>query len=423
VGHWYAFETISNPKADSLQIIAPLSEVYGRMPVYHICNVFYILFTIACALAKDLKMLIAFRFLAGCWSITPLTIGPGTIADMTTVEKRGTAMSLWALGPLLGPSVGPVVGGYLGSAAGWQWIFWALTIAISITSVGAFFGMRESYAPVLLERKTKRLRKETGNEDLRSKLDLALSPKQHFTRAIVRPTKLMFLSPICALMSLYIAVIYGTLYVLFTTYTFVFRDTYGFSASSVGLMYLGTGVGMMFGLAFLIVTSDRTVKRLTKRHEELYKPEYRLPPLIWSAWVLPAGLFVYGWSVQYKVCRIVWFPVIVKQADQHQIHWIVPLIGTALFGGGQVLNFMTINTYLVDTFTRYAASAVAASTVLRAILGAVLPLVGLPIYNTMGLGWGNSMLAFLGLALYPLAFFFFFYGEKIRTHPKMQVSL
>lgn len=275
------------------------------MPVYHICNLGYICFTIACALATNLNMLIVFRFLQGCWSIAPLTIGPGTIADITTVERRGTAMSLWALGPLLGPSVGPVAGGYLGAAAGWRWIFWALTIAIGVMSLFAFLCMRESYAPVLLERKTKRLRKETGNNDLRSRLDLGLQPKQLFIRAIVRPTKLLFLSPICALMSMYIAIIYGTLYILFTTFTFVFRDTYGFSPSSVGLMYLGTGVGMMFGLAFLIAISDRTVKQLTAKNGGEYKPEYRLPPLIYSAWVLPVGLFIYGWTVQYKVGRTI----------------------------------------------------------------------------------------------------------------------
>lgn len=84
---------------------------------------------------------------------------------------------------------------------------------------------------------------------------------------------------------------------------------------------------------------------------------------------------------------------------------------------------MTINTYLVDTFTRYAASAVAASTVLRAILGAVLPMAGLPMYNKLGLGWGNSLLAFAALGLYPLAFIFYVYGERIRTHPRLQVSL
>lgn len=168
-------------------------------------------------------------------------------------------------------------------------------------SLVALIFMRESYGPVLLERKARRIRAETGDDSYRSKLDDGKQPKELFTRAIVRPTKLLFLSPICSLMSLYLSLVYGTLYVLFTTFTFVFKENYGFSSSTVGLVYLGVGIGMMFGLAFLILTSDRTLKKLRTRNGGQYKPEYRLPPLMYTAWVLPVGLFIYGWAVQYKV--------------------------------------------------------------------------------------------------------------------------
>jgi MFS family permease len=98
---------------------------------------------------------------------------------------------------------GPVCGGFLSQAAGWRWIFWVLAIAIGVVSIAAAPIIRETYAPVLLERKTARLRKETGNPNLRSKMQLNLTPKEVFIRAIARPTKLLFLSPICGLMSLY----------------------------------------------------------------------------------------------------------------------------------------------------------------------------------------------------------------------------
>ena len=107
-----------------------------------------------------------------------------------------------------------------------------------VVAIGMAFFMRETYAPVLLERKAQRLRKETGNPNLRSKLDTGLPPKERFTRSIVRPMKMLFLSPIVMLLSLYIAVIYGYLYLLFTTITEVFEGTYQFSQGSVGLAYL-----------------------------------------------------------------------------------------------------------------------------------------------------------------------------------------
>lgn len=184
-------------------LIAPLSELYGRLVVYHTCNLGYLVFTVACALATNMNMLIGFRFLAGCFGVAPVTIGGGTVADMMKPEDRGLAMSIWASGTLLGPVVGPICGGFLSDAAGWRWIFWVLAIAIGVVSIGAAPVIRETYAPVLLERKTRRLRKETGNSNLRSKLELNLPPKEVFIRAITRPTKLLFLSPICGLMSLY----------------------------------------------------------------------------------------------------------------------------------------------------------------------------------------------------------------------------
>jgi len=89
-------------------VIAPLSEMYGRLPLYHICNVLFVAFTVACAKAPNLGGLIAFRLLAGLAGSCPLTIGAGSLADMISKEKRGAAMSSWALGPLFGPVIGPI---------------------------------------------------------------------------------------------------------------------------------------------------------------------------------------------------------------------------------------------------------------------------------------------------------------------------
>ncbi|KAF7185479.1 Efflux pump radE [Pseudocercospora fuligena] len=385
-------------------VIAPCSELYGRLPVYHICNIGFIGFTIACGRAQSMGELCAYRFLQGVWGVCPVTIGGGTIADLFIPEQRGAAMAIWAMGPLLGPVVGPVAGGFLSEATSWRWIFYVIAIATGLIAILAAIGIRETYAPILLERKASKLRKSTGNRNLRSKLDTGLNPRQLFLRAIVRPTKMLFLSPICFLMTLYMSIVYAFLYLLFTTFTFVFEDQYGFSASIVGLVYIGLGVGNFIGLGTLGFMSDRIAKRLTAKNGGQLKPEYRLPPLIWGGPFIPAGLFIYGWTAQY------------------QVHWIVPLIGTTFIGIGLIAAFMCINTYLVDTFTLYAASAMAANTVLRSIFGGVFPLFGLQMYDTLGLGWGNSLLAFIGIALLPIPWLFYAYGERIRTHPKFQIK-
>ena len=84
---------------------------------------------------------------------------------------------------------------------------------------------------------------------------------------------------------------------------------------------------------------------------------------------------------------------------------------------------MTIMTYLVDAFHIYAASAIAANSLLRSLAGALLPLAGLKMYNKLGIGWGNSLLGFISLALIAIPVVFSRYGERIRTNPRFQVKL
>jgi MFS family permease len=271
-----------------------------------------------------------------------------------------------------------------------------------VFSVAAFLLLKETYGPVLLQKKTNRLRKETGNEALRSKLDPGLTKKDYFVRAIVRPSKMLLMSPIVVLFSIYMAVVYGYLYLIFTTLTLVFEVRYGFSQGSVGLTFLGIGVGSLLGLLVFGTLSDRIIQWMAKGGE--MKPEYRLPPLIPGSCLIPIGLFWYGWSAQEKV------------------HWIMPIIGTAWIGVGLIATFMCIQTYLVDCFTIYAASAIAANTVLRSLVGAFLPLAGPDMYKALGLGWGNSLLAFIALAMVPITWLFYKYGEKIRKHPRFQVQ-
>ena len=353
--------------------LAPLSELYGRLWVYHVNNVLFIIWNIASAVAPNIGALMVFRLLAGIAGSCPITIGGGSIADMIVQEKRGASMAVFALGPLLGPCIGPVAGSFLSQAAGWRWIFWLLAIAVSpmvisietyansfqggVLSTFALFFLRETFDPVLLQRRVNKLRKETGNMQLRSKLDKGISKKEHFKRAIVRPTKMLLFSPIVLVLSIYMAVVYGYLYLLFTTLTEVFEGQYGFSQGTVGLTFLGIGVGSLLGLFTFGLVSDKLVKRMSAKGE--MKPEYRLPPLIPGSLVIPIGLFWYGWTAQ-----------------THQ-HWILPIIGTMWVGLGLLATFMPIQTYMVDAFTIYAASAIAANTVLRSLVGGTYSFYGI----------------------------------------------
>ncbi|KAH8166234.1 hypothetical protein CIB48_g2024 [Xylaria polymorpha] len=388
-------------------LLAPLSEIYGRVPVYHACNIGFVAFSVACALAPSLDSLIAFRFLAGLFGVAPITNGGGTVADMIPQKQRGTVLAVFSIGPLLGPIIGPIAGGFLSNAKGWRWNFWLLAIISGFITVFMFFVMKESYAPVLLERKAERLRKETGNDLLRSKLDIGLSPSDFFKRSAVRPVKMFIYSPVVAIMALYTALTYGYLYVQFTTMTEVFQGVYGFSTSLVGLSFIGLGVGSLIGVVIYSSTSDKYITKKaaeadrlaeeTGKEKQGMKPEYRLPLLPLGAICIPIGLFIYGWTAEKKV------------------HWVVPIIGTAFGGIGNILVFFSIQTYLVDAFTIYAASALASNTIIRSVAGAVLPLAGLRLYERLGYGWGNSLLAFIAILFLPVSFVLLKYGERLRT--------
>lgn len=209
----------------------------------------------------------------------------------------------------------------------------SLTIEWKSGTVGAvsLAVLRESYAYVLLDRKTHRRRRETGQPNLRSIRDTGRTPRDWFVCSIVRPTRMLFLSPIVFLLSVYVAVIYGYLYLLFTTIPDVFKDHYGFSQGSVGLAYLGIGCGSIIGLCCLSLVSDRLFRYLTTTHGGASKPEYRLPPMIAGSWLVPLALFWYGWAV-----------------EKH-MHWIWPIVGTSFLGAGLVMAMVSLSTHSART--------------------------------------------------------------------------
>lgn len=111
--------------------LAPLSELYGRVIIYNVANILFLGFTIMCAVSQNGSMLLAARFLSGFAGVATITIGSGTIADIMPREKRGKAVSIWSVGTILGPMVGPIIGGYVAQVAGWRWMFWIVSIAVS----------------------------------------------------------------------------------------------------------------------------------------------------------------------------------------------------------------------------------------------------------------------------------------------------
>ncbi|CAG8960000.1 hypothetical protein HYFRA_00013188 [Hymenoscyphus fraxineus] len=387
-------------------LFAPLSEIYGRVILYNVSNVLFLGFTVMCALSQNQAMLLTARFFSGFTGVASLTIGSGTIADMMPRETRGKAVSIWSVGTILGPAVGPIIGGYVAQAYGWRWIFWVLSIALGVVTVVAFLTLTETYAPVLLERKAERIRFETGDSRYKSKLESDLRRRDLLRTSFLRPVKLLIFYPIVTVMCLYYAALYGILYLLFSTYSFLYSDVYGFTTSANGLVFVAGGLGTLLGLGYVGRLSDRDVKKRVEAGSP-NTPEDRLSPIITipGALSFPLGLFLYGWS-----------------AEKH-IHWIVPQIGTAITGFGSIIIFITIQTYLIDAFEKYAASVFGANAIIRGTAGAFIPLVGPGMYHRLGYGWGNSVLAFVSLFFAVVPLILRRYGAHIRKSNPTWVRL
>ncbi|THD00448.1 hypothetical protein EYZ11_000012 [Aspergillus tanneri] len=380
---------------------APLSEMFGRQVVFFGTYLALTAFNCGGAGSQNIQTLIILRFFAGSFGSSPFTNAGGVIADMFSAKERGVAMSMFAAAPFLGPVLGPIIGGFLGMNAGWRWVLGFLGAFSGFVWILGSLLVPETYAPVLLRRRAERLSKITGKV-YQSKMDQdqgRTTLKSAFRTALSRPWILLFKEPIVFLLSLYMAIIYGTLYMLFGAYPIVFQLHRGWNQGIGSLPFLGIMIGMMAAVAYSILDNKRYIK-VEAKYGGFAPPEARLPPCLIASITIPVGLFWFAWT------------------NYPSIHWIVSILAGAPFGFGMVLVFLGIMSYLIDTYTIFAASVLAANSVLRSVFGAVFPLFTTYMYNDLGIHWASSIPAFLALACVPFPFLFYKYGPAIRTRCK-----
>ncbi|RAL03703.1 MFS transporter [Aspergillus ibericus CBS 121593] len=364
-------------------LVGPLSEQYGRSIVYHGGNVLFILCSVAAALSVNIGMLVAFRFINGL-AITTITLAPSIIGDLFIREERGAAMALAITLPLIGPCAAPIVGGYVTSTLGWRWAIWIMAIAVGSVSLCSLIVIRETY----------RFKIKIRNQDQPSE---PRGPRETKLQTVLRPVRLLFSSPVVLVTSLYTALTYGISYLILTTLSEIMHEIYGFSQGPIGLTFLGRAIGNLIGLALYGLTSDRYLQHRRQTTGQSV-PEDRLPLMLLGTILLPIGLFLYGWSAHFH------------------IHWIVPLIGTGIVGASLILTHLPTENYLVDAFDPdgTSASVLAANATLSALFGALFPLAGPALYRTLGIGWGNSLLAFVSVAFLPPFVMLWMHGERLR---------
>ncbi|KAI0538481.1 major facilitator superfamily transporter [Xylaria digitata] len=380
---------------------APLGEMYGRQITFFVSYAALTALNAGTCAAKNIGTLAVLRFLAGAFGSSPLTNSGGVIADMFDAKDRGFAGALFAMAPFLGPAIGPIAGGFLGQAAGWRWVEGLMAIFTGVLWIAVALYVPETYAPVLLRKRAAALAKITGHHYI-SKLEVGRPKKtsvQLFTIAFVRPWVLLFREPIVTLLSLYLAIIYGTLYLMFAAFPIIFDELRNWSTGISGLAFLGIAVGTVISVAAFGFDQVR-YRKICDANGGAPVPEARLPLALVGSVMLPIGLFIFAWT------------------NGPEIHWIVPIVASGIFGAGLVSVFLSSQNYLIDSYTIFAASVIAGSSILRSLFGAAFPLFTTPLYNNLGIHWGSSVPAFLSLVFLPFPFLFMKYGARIRAKCK-----
>ncbi|KAK5110379.1 MFS siderochrome iron transporter 1 [Meristemomyces frigidus] len=382
-------------------IWAPMSELFGRQILYIITYGALTAFNAAAAGSQNIWTLIILRFFAGAFGSSPLTNAGGVIADIFPAKERGLALSLFAAAPFLGPVIGPIVGGFVGETIGWRWIQGIMAIFTGVLWILGSLLIPETYPPVIQRQRAKKLSKMTGKV-YRSQGDVDQGPTTFghvFKTSLSRPWVLLFREPIVFLLSIYMAIIYGTLYMLFGAFPIVYQQQRGWSAGVGGLAFLGLAVGMVIAVAYCIWDNKRYVK-VADAHNGFAPPEARLPICMIGGIAIPIGLFWFAWT------------------NYPNYQFMISIAAGIPFGFGMILVFLGIMNYLIDAYTIFAASVLAANAVLRSIFGTVFPLFTTQMYSGLGIHWASSVPAFLALACVPFPFLFYKYGAQIRKKCK-----
>ncbi|KAF4554697.1 MFS-type transporter-like protein 35 [Elsinoe fawcettii] len=383
---------------------APLSEVVGRQVIYGSTLLVAFLFVLPGCLGMNITTLLVGRAIDGIAFSAPMTLVGGTLADLWRNEERGVPMAAFSAAPFIGPAIGPLIGGFLADNLGWRWLYWIQLILSGAAWILITFTVPETYAPTLLSRRAKKMRKELGDDKYVTEEDLDKRPfAERMGLFLLRPFQLLFLEPIVFFISLYMSVLYGLLYMFFVAYPIIFQQGKGYSASTTGLMFIPLAVGVICSACCAPFVNRHYMKQVQK-HDGKPPAEVRLYPMMMSCWFIPVGLFIFAWTS---------YPTLT---------WVGPALGGFPVGFGFIFLYNAANNYLVDSYQHQAASALAAKTFIRSFWGAAVVLFTEQMYEKLGYQWASTLLAFLGLACCAIPYVFFYKGATIRKHSKFAYS-
>lgn len=401
---------------------APLSEVFGRKPIYLCSLPLSMLFEMGVGLSNGhMRIILPLRFLSGVFASPALSIASGTIVDIFDIDQISIAMTFFCTAPFLGPIISPVVGGFATEEKGWRWSTWIQLLAGGMIMPFIIFMPETNKTVILIKRAKKRnvnLKKPT-KEEMKQFLKLTL------TITVFRPLKMLVVEPIVLVFSIYVAFIFAVLFAFFEAYPLIFRGIYGMGIGTSGLTFIGIGIGLWIGACFylwfdrryffpkapngIIDTHFHDIKRTTpmRGHRDQHghliplKPERFLNVTKIGSFALPIALFWLGWT------------------SRASVHWMAPVAAGVPFGFGLILIFFSVIMYFSTSYPPLVvASAMAANNMLRYVVSCVFPLFTIQMYEKMGIDWASSFFGFVCIAMIPVPWIFSRYGPYMRKVSK-----
>lgn len=313
---------------------APLSELKGRRLPLVIATFGFSIFSIATATAKDLQTILICRFFGGFFGACPLAVVAAVFSDMFDNNTRGIAITLFSMAVFTGPLLAPFIGGFIiESYLGWRWTEYIVSFMGWLAFGLDFIFMSETYPPEILVEKAAELRRRTLNWGIHAKQEeIEVDFRELVNKNFSRPIRLLIFEPIVTLLSIYMAFIYGILYLFLTAYPFVFQGVHHMTPGISGLTFFGMILGQLIA-GVTVLLQQPWYQRKLAANNGIPIPEWRLPSVIAGGVAFTGGIFWFGWS-GYR-------------AD---IHWIVPTASGILTGFGLMSIFLQSLNYLVDAY-------------------------------------------------------------------------
>ncbi|KGO76551.1 Major facilitator superfamily domain, general substrate transporter [Penicillium italicum] len=336
-------------------ITAPISEVFGRNPVYIPTMIGFMLFNMGAGLSQTVAQRSVCRGLAGLFGSAPAVLSAASLVDIWSRIERVYAFPIFSIITFTGALVGPIPGSFAISSqsVSWRWVDWITIILSGLILIPVVLFLPETYSPILLYWKAKELRRLTGDDRYRSPLEFRRATFARRMRAsLYQPLLLYVTEPIIMIHSVSLSLLFMVLYTFIAGYVSMYGKANHFSPTSTALAFLGIEVGVL--LSILVVPLSmwllrREIHRSRERGQNRPDPEISLYMGMFGAPAVPISLFWMGWTAKLEIS-----------------YWS-PLVASVFYGFGTLCLFVSGYQYVADAFESHAASALSSLQMLRLV--------------------------------------------------------